>query len=452
MSIPRLLLAPTHRTGLANAVAGALAEIVTAHGRKVRYHHLGPLTPAACWDRWEGTAFLDPDLYDEESLLRLYDVATRSAQLSFLSASHGVLDRPDGRPGGGPPTSPARSTARWCSSSIAGDGAPGVQALVAGVKANLSSLNLAGVLHVRGGGPRPLRGAQGRARRRGHPRRRAVSTKGTARAGTRPPRERGVCLSTRLCLEAVERQVDVGALLGPGRPARVPRLAEPADRPGQRRPPGDGRRRYRLHSVEPGFHRGAARRRCAHPPPRSGGGRGLARGGGGIGPRRHRLALQPDRHRDEPVAACGHAHAHRRRPAHTGSGRRIPGSPQPGAGLAGQDGGPRRGACREKARSSGTWRTRPMSTCRPCATTRCWREGQRATGWVLTDVDVPDPAPTWDPPLVLSSAAEPPEEQPEGAATRSLLCSRALIHLSGAPGIAARFVQECAVYASGRFW
>ena len=67
MSIPRLLLAPSHRTGLANAVAAALAEIVTAHGRKVRYHHLGPLAPAACWDRWEGTAFLDPDLYDEET-------------------------------------------------------------------------------------------------------------------------------------------------------------------------------------------------------------------------------------------------------------------------------------------------------------------------------------------------------------------------------------------------
>ena len=98
MSIPRLLLVPTHRTGLANAVAAALAEIVTAHGRKVRYHHLGPLGPAACWDRWEGTAFLDPDLYDEDSLLRLYDVATRSAQLSLLSASQGVLDRRRGLP------------------------------------------------------------------------------------------------------------------------------------------------------------------------------------------------------------------------------------------------------------------------------------------------------------------------------------------------------------------
>ncbi len=78
-------------------------------------------------------------------------------------------------------------------------------------------------------------------------------------------------------------------------------------------------------------------------------------------------------------------------------------------------------------------------------------KGQKARGWVLTDAEVLDPAPTWDPPLVLHST-EVPGEQREGAATRSLLCSRALIHLAGAPGLADRFVQECALYASGRFW
>jgi len=62
-----------------------------------------------------------------------------------------------------------------------------------------------------------------------------------------------------------------------------------------------------------------------------------------------------------------------------------------------------------------------------------------------------DPAPTWDPPLVLRSAGVSGVQR-EGAATRTLLCSRALIHLSGAPGLAGRFVQECAVYGSGRFW
>ena len=78
-------------------------------------------------------------------------------------------------------------------------------------------------------------------------------------------------------------------------------------------------------------------------------------------------------------------------------------------------------------------------------------KGQRARGWVLTDVDIPDPAPTWTPPLMLEGARLA-ADQPEGAGTRSLLCSRALIHLAGSPGIAARFVQECSVYASGRFW
>lgn len=77
--------------------------------------------------------------------------------------------------------------------------------------------------------------------------------------------------------------------------------------------------------------------------------------------------------------------------------------------------------------------------------------GQKVRGWVLTDVEVLDPAPTWDPPLLLRSAGVS-EEQREGAGTRTLLCSRALIHLAGAPGLGGRFVQECAVYASGRFW
>jgi hypothetical protein len=96
MSVPRVLLVPTHRTGLANAVAAAVAEIVTARGQQVRYHHLGPLSPIASWDRWEGTAFVDPAIYSEEALLGLYDVATRGADLSFLSSSTGLLDRREG--------------------------------------------------------------------------------------------------------------------------------------------------------------------------------------------------------------------------------------------------------------------------------------------------------------------------------------------------------------------
>ena len=56
------------------------------------------------------------------------------------------------------------------------------------------------------------------------------------------------------------------------------------------------------------------------------------------------------------------------------------------------------------------------------------------------------------PPSAVCGVPETPGEQREGAGTRSLLCSRALLHLAGAPGLGGRFVQECAVYASGRFW
>lgn len=145
MSAPRIMLVPTHATGLANAVAAAVAEVLTAEGQRVRYHHLGPLPPTSSWDRWEGAAFLDPSLYDSESLLALYDVASRGAQLSILSASTGVLDSSD--------------SGTWTPGDVAllldcpvvmvidcrGWGA-GLRALLRGLKAELEHVDLAGVL------------------------------------------------------------------------------------------------------------------------------------------------------------------------------------------------------------------------------------------------------------------------------------------------------------------
>ncbi|MBC7293399.1 MAG: hypothetical protein H5T84_04685, partial [Thermoleophilia bacterium] len=96
MSVPRILLVPTHRTSVADAVAAAVTEIVTAQGQKARYHHLGPISPAFAWDRWEGAAFLDLALYGEDELLRLYDVATRGADFSVLSSNRGLLDEREG--------------------------------------------------------------------------------------------------------------------------------------------------------------------------------------------------------------------------------------------------------------------------------------------------------------------------------------------------------------------
>jgi len=96
MSIPRVLLAPTHRSSIANAVAAGVAELLAARGERVRYHHLGPLAPGSVWDRWAGAVFLDPGLYDETTLLSLYEIATRNATFSLLSCSRGLLDTQEG--------------------------------------------------------------------------------------------------------------------------------------------------------------------------------------------------------------------------------------------------------------------------------------------------------------------------------------------------------------------
>jgi cobyrinic acid a,c-diamide synthase len=96
LSVPRVLLAPSHRTGLACAVAAAVAEIVGRQERQVRYHHLGVSSPADAWDRWEGSSFLDPSLYDKETLLRLYELTTRGADLSLLASTRGLFDTREG--------------------------------------------------------------------------------------------------------------------------------------------------------------------------------------------------------------------------------------------------------------------------------------------------------------------------------------------------------------------
>ncbi len=145
MSVPRLMLVPTHRTGLANAVAAAVAEITTTQGQRVRYHHLGPLPAISSWDRWEGAAFVDPTLYDSETLVALYDVATRGAHLSLISSSTGVLDRPDGA--GWAPTEVAALLD--CPIIVVMDcrgWGSGLRALLTGLKAELADVDLAGVL------------------------------------------------------------------------------------------------------------------------------------------------------------------------------------------------------------------------------------------------------------------------------------------------------------------
>ena len=448
MSIPRLLMAPSHRTGLANAVAAAVAEIVTAHGRKVRYHHLGPLGPAACWDRWEGTAFLDPDLYDEENLLRLYDVATRSANLSLISASQGVLDR--ARDSTWRPADVARmldcpvvlvlDCRRW---------GAGIGALAAGLRSQLSSLNLAGAV---------LSGVADRAHYEvlkdaltGQ----AIPVVGCLYEGDGPgwdtpaPGAWGLPLDQAL-LEAVARQVDVAALIDlAGQRGFLSSQNLLTDR-GSEGPlvmvaGGPGFTPWSRDSIEVLRAAGARIRRLDliddEVLPAEAAGLVLA---GTIWP-----SSLIDMSMNQPLLAD----------IRTRIAAGLPTLALGGGFLI----------LLNRVQDS-LGRTVDLSGVLPGEGEILWDledaayvdllavgenplldKGQRATGWVLTDVDVPDPAPTWEPPLMLRSS-EFSEAQPEGAGTRTLLCSRALIHLSGAPGVAARFVQECAVYASGRFW
>lgn len=145
MSVPRVLLIPTHRTGVADAIAAAASEILTAQGREVRYHHVGPLCPMSAWDRAEGAVFVDPDLSGEDAALGLYEIAVRHADVSLLSSTTGLLDRKAGT--------------RWAPADLAGlldcpvvvvmdcrGWGTGLRVVVTGIKAHLRSIDLAGVV------------------------------------------------------------------------------------------------------------------------------------------------------------------------------------------------------------------------------------------------------------------------------------------------------------------
>ncbi len=145
MSASRILLAPTHRTGAAMAIASALAEIVGKQKRNVRYHTVGATCPTRVWDRWEGASFLDPGLYEMPQMVELYEAIVRGADLSLLASERGVLDTADGR--GWTPADVAR--ALDCPIALVVDcrgwGA-GLAGLVEGFQARLGAHGLAGLL------------------------------------------------------------------------------------------------------------------------------------------------------------------------------------------------------------------------------------------------------------------------------------------------------------------
>ncbi len=211
MSVPRVLLIPTHRTGVADAMAAAVAEILSVQGREVRYHHVGPLAPTSAWDGGEGSVFIDPTLTGEESAVGLYEAAVRHADISLLSSTVGLLDRREG--------------VRWVPADIAdlldcpivvlldcrGWGT-GIEVLATGIKSHLRSVDLAGAVltGVTDSDHRDLL-------------KKALSKEGIKVVGclyegqgldwdSRPPGPWGLPL-TQALLESVSRQVDLDGLM-----------------------------------------------------------------------------------------------------------------------------------------------------------------------------------------------------------------------------------------------
>lgn len=446
MSVPRVLLVPTHHTGLANAVAAAAAEIVTAQGQRVRYHHLGPLSPVSSWDRWEGTAFLDPALYSEETLLGLYDVATRGAHLSLLSSSGGVLDRRDGA--GWLPTDVAHLLD--CPVVVVMDcrgWGTGVRALVSGLKSHLGGLNLAGAV---------LSGVADR--HHCELLRQALAEENVPVAGclfegdgpgwdAAPPGAWGLPLETTL-LEAVSRQVDIGGLEAlAGQRGFLSSQNSLVDR-GSDGPlivvaGGKGFTLWSRDSIEVLRSAGAQVRRLdlvedeALPTETS----GLVLAGTVWPADLPDIAMNQSLLRDLreriseglPTVALGGGALILLSKIQDSLGRTVE--------LA--DVLPAEGEI--------LWDLEDPSYVEVTAErdSLLLARGETVTGWVVTDVEVLNPDAGWDPPLIVRSAGVP-GGQAEGAGTSSLLCSRVLMHLAAKPDMASRFVRHCAAYAARR--
>jgi cobyrinic acid a,c-diamide synthase len=446
MSVPRVLLVPTHRTGLANAVAAAVAEIATAQGNRVRYHHLGPLSPVSCWDRWEGTAFLDPALYEHESLLGLYDVATRGAQLSLLSSTGGALDKREG--------------VDWLPVDIAhlldcpvvavldcrGWGT-GIRAVSEGLKSLMVGLNLAGAI-LSGVADREHYGLL----------RRVFAEEDLPVVGclfegdgpgweTVPPGAWGQPLEPTL-LEAVSRQVDVDGLikLAGQRGFLSPQnwlVDRGGDGPLIMVAGGRGFSPWSRDSIEVLRSAGAQIRRL-------------------------------DLIEDEalPEEAAGLLLAGTAWPAdlldislNQPLLRQLRQRVSEGLPTVALGGGML--LLLSKVQDS-LGRTVELADVIPAEGEILWEmdepgyveitaerdsllllKGEKVTGWVMTDAEILMPNGSWGPPLTVRGAGEASAHF-EGAGTDSLLCTRVFMHLSSTPGMAARFVEQCAAYAARR--
>ena len=444
MSVPRVLLVPTHRTGLANALAAAAAEIVTAQGRRTRYHHLGPMSPVSSWDRWGGSAFVDPGLYSEEALLGLYDVATRGAHLSLLSSSRGVID--------------AREGVGWIPSDVArlldcplvvvmdcrGWGT-GISALVHGLKSQLAGLNLAGAV---------LSGVADRDHRellRNVLAAEQVPVVGCLFEGdgpgwdTAPPGAWGLPLDTTL-LEAVSRQIDIDGLeaLAGQRgflSSQSWLIDRGADGPLILVAGGKGFTPWSRDCIEVLRAAGAQVRRLdlieddALPVETT----GLVLAGTlwpadlpEISMNRRLLSDMSVRiDQGLPTVALGGGMLLLLTKIQDSLGRTVElAGVLPGEGEILWD-------LEDPAYVHVTAEQDNLLLAR----------GQTATGWVVTDVEAPSPGGGRDAPFAVRGAGMS-GGLAEGMGTDSLLCSRVFLHLAAAPEMASRLVRRCAAYGA----
>lgn len=446
MSVPRVFLVPTHRTGLANALAAALSEILVSQGVRARYHHVGTLSAAAAWDRWEGAAFLDPALYDENSLLALYDVATRGASLSLLSSSRGILDSGNG--------------STWLPSEVAlaldcplilvldcrGWGT-GIGALVAGMQGQLKGLNVAGAI---------LTGVEDRDHYetlRVTLLHEGVEVVGCLYQGDGPgwdslapgpwqlPLDSTVIesVSRQLDLEGIQQIAGQRGFLSP--PTRL--SDHGADGPLVVVAGGKGFTPWSRDSIE-------VLRSC--------------------GAQIRRLDLMEDEALPEDAAGlvlagtawpAGLSDISHNRPLMDDLCGRI------------------RGGLPTIAMGSGMLlllsrlqdslgRTIELTNVLPAEGEVLWdldeatyvevtaeadnlllNRGESVTGWVVTEAEIQYPEIAWESPLTLRSV-DSTDSQPDGAGSSSLLCTRALIHLCSNPEMGRRFVSRCALHAAKR--
>ncbi len=232
----------------------------------MRYHHVGPLAPMSCWDRWEGAVFIDPGITGEQNAVSLYEVAVRHADISLLSSTAGLLDQREG--------------VDWVPTDLAdlldcpvvvvvdcrGWGT-GIKVLTKGIKAYLKSVNLVGVilsgvadneqyeLLKRVMAEEDIRVAGCLYEGQGS----GLGCETTRPVGAAPVRgTTGECSQAGRCWRAGQTR----------RSARLLIHAHPFVRPQWRGPVGHGSWWGRLHSLEPRLSRSAAFRRGAGPSPR----------------------------------------------------------------------------------------------------------------------------------------------------------------------------------------